>query len=49
MSDDDMSDYEKNRKQLKDLLTKAVLENETGLEKRIRSFDTELLDLLRVD
>jgi hypothetical protein len=29
------------------MLTRAVLENEPELEKRIRSFDTVLLELLR--
>ena len=42
-----MPNYEETTKQLRDLLTKAVLEKEDGLEQRIRSFDTALLDVLR--
>ena len=42
-----MSDYEETKKQLRQMLTRAVLEQEEGLERRIRSFDTVLLELLR--
>ena len=39
--------YEETKNQVKELLTRAVLEKEVELEKRIRSFDRVLLDLLR--